>query len=115
MRVICNDLDDMLTNLKLEMPSAILQRAVRVSTTRNPQGGTKQTAMRFNVTFNASAVVRLSGGGEYLLEFGEDCGTDYMDEPKKLEGSERAAGLREKLVGFCDDYGLLVRPGIIEG
>ena len=97
------------------MPSAILQRAVRASTTRNPIDGIKYDAVKFSVVFQASAVVRLDDGGEYLLDYGEDCGTDYMDEPKKLEGSERANVLREKLAGFCDDYGLLVRPGIIEG
>lgn len=114
MRVVCSELDEFVTNLRLEPASCVLQQSVRISVTTQPIDGSKHDASRFRVTFHASAVVELEGGGQYLLDCGVDCGVDYRDASQEMLGTAQAEALRAKLVEFCDDYGLKVRPGIIE-
>ena len=114
MQVLCNSLDDFIANLKLEPASAVLQGAVRVSVTEQPVDGNKYDAAKFDVTIHASAVISLADGGQYLLDYGEACGTDYRDTSQEFVGTKRAKAIRGKLEEFCDDYGLRVRPGIIQ-
>ena len=115
MRVICNNLDEFISNLKLEPSSSFLQRIVRVSVTERPlDSSSKRDAVKFSINFQASAIVCLEDGGQYLLDFGEDCGLDYRDSSNEPAGTKRAGELRAKLSEFCDDYGLGIRPGIIE-
>lgn len=114
MRVTCEDLDSFLENLRLEPPSHVLQQAVRVSISHRPlDSSDKHKAVKFDVVIQASAVVSLENGGEYLLDYGENCGIDYRDVSNELTGSLRANALRGKLVECCDDLGLRVRPGIV--
>jgi hypothetical protein len=114
MRVVCNSLDEFLGNLMLEPSAAVLQQTVHASVTERPLDGDKKSAVKFQVVFHASAVIDLPDGGQYLLDFGEDCGTDYRDSSKELLGTGQATKLREKLAEFCGGYGLHIRPGIIE-
>lgn len=113
MRVICTTLDDFIANLRMEPPSAVLQQAVRASVSSRPLDGDKQKAVKFNVVFQASAVVNLDDGGQYLLDYGEDCGIDYRDSSQEFVGTQRANELKIKLTEFCDDQGLKIRPGVI--
>jgi hypothetical protein len=115
MRVVCTELNDFITNLQVEPTTSVLQQVVHISTNRRPLDNLdKHKAVRFNVTFHASAVVCLDDGGQYLLDYGEDCGIDYEDAEKELTGTQHANSLRKKLIEFCDECGLKVRPGIIE-
>lgn len=115
MRVVCSDLDAFLLNLQHEPPSNIFQHAVHVSTTSRPlDSSDKRKAVKFAITFQASAIINLDDGGQYMIDYGEDCGVDYRDDSQELVGSDYAAKLRAKLVEFCDDRGLSIRPGIVE-
>lgn len=115
MRVCCDNLDDFITNLKHEPASNVVRHVVHVSTTMRPlDTSDKRTAVKFSVVFQASVVVNLDDGGQYMLDYGEDCGLDYRDASKDFKGSERAAALRKRLEEFCDDHGLTIRPGVVE-
>ena len=115
MRVTCNTLNDFITNLRMEPPTSVLQQTVHVSVTERPLDiSDKHKAVKFSIMLQASAVITLEDGGQYLLEYGEDCGMDYRDSSNELLGTERTNGLRKKLVEFCDDYGLKIRPGIVQ-
>ena len=114
MRVICNTLDDFIENLGGYEKDDILQGCVYVDTTKNPVDGNKRTAVKFSVVFQASAVIALPDGGEFLLQMGVDCGTDYHDGTQAMDGTEEADNLRFRLKDFCSSRGVLVRPGIID-
>lgn len=115
MRVRCYTVDEFLGDLALEDPSHILQQVVRVSTTRNPMGNNgRDKVVKHGVVFQASAVVALDGGGEYLLECGVDCGIDYEDASQEFVGSVRAGDLKQQIIEFCQCRQLSIRPGMIE-
>jgi len=113
MRVECHSISDFLVNLKAEPPEAVLNGVVYASTTKNPIDGDKRTAVKWRVVFQASVVVSLAGGGEYLLDAGEDCGGDYTDATQEFDGSERADELRGAVESVCRERGLAVRPGVV--
>ena len=115
MRIVCNTIDELLTNLMIEPPTSVLQSTVHASTSERPiDSSSKYDAVKFGITFQVSAVVCLADGGQYILDYGEDCGIDYRDASQEMIGTARANALRKRLVEFCDDFGLRVRPGIIE-
>jgi len=114
-RVTCESLHDFITNLRHEPPTNVVQRIVYISTTRRPMDSDdKHKAVLFTVVLQSSAVVNLDDGGQYHLEYGEECGVDVCDATQELCGSDKAAILRKRLVDFCDEHGLHVRPGIVE-
>jgi hypothetical protein len=111
MRVRVDSLDDFLDNLR---ESRVVQGVVWVSRTENPlDGENRREAVRFRVDLQASAVCEF-GEGEYLLEYGEYCGIDYRDASQEMEGTDRAAMLRVRLVEHCREHGLALRPGVID-
>ena len=113
MRVVCQSasefIDDLHVQVKGRGPDCVLQKTVRVSMSRRPID-----SVRFAVTFQASAVVVLPDGGEYLLQCGMDCGIDYEDATEEMKGSDRAAAETKVLKLFCDASGLALGPGVIE-
>jgi len=114
MRVNFNSVDDFILDLSREDRERVYQQAVRVQVSKNPIDGNKRDAVKFQVVFQASAVVATADGGEYIMEVGEDCGIDYRDASNELIGSERADDLRRMVSEFCDHHGLTLRPGMIE-
>jgi len=114
MRIVCNTVVDFLRNLELEGPEAVLQKAVRVSVSSVPLDENKREAVKFSVMLQASAVVCLPEGGEYLLEVGVDCGRDYKDDSHEYEGTRTATAARKRIEEFCEKHGLDVRPGVID-
>jgi hypothetical protein len=110
MRVTCNTLDEFVENLEKEGPARIFQRVIRVSVTRRPLD---EDGVKFRVNFQASAVIDLGDGeGQYLLEVGQDCGTDFEDASQETEGSERAEALKQRLKLCCRE-GIELRPGVV--
>ena len=114
MRVVCNTVSDFLLNLESEGAERVLQGVVRISVLSTPIGGNKKDAVKFEVVLQASAVVGLVEGGEYLLEVGIDCGIDYMDASHEFEGTRVAEVAKRQIEVHCEKSGLEVRPGIID-
>jgi len=112
MRVECSTLDDFLVNLgTLTNPvSEVFGGAVYADVIRTPMG-TDSNPVKFSVTFQASAVVRLEDGSEYLLAVGIKCGYDYEDASRDRSASDVASKLKERLNEFCLGRNLTVRPG----
>jgi hypothetical protein len=111
MRVTCETLDDFIEDLRNQGSSSVHQNMVRVSTSRRDMD---DYGARFMVTFQASAVVCPSEGGDYLLQVGIDCGVDYEDATREKNGTEGLVKLKERLKSFCGESGLKVGPGVIE-
>jgi hypothetical protein len=112
-------LEDFIEDLKNQTeavggPVCVIQKTVRVSISRNPVDGNARNAVKFDVTFQASAVIELEGGGEYLLQMGVSCGTDYEDATQEKKGTKKAEEMKKELGDFCDSSGLIVGPGTIE-
>ena len=113
MRVVCYSVADFLTNLAEEPVKYVLQQTVHISTTYRNLGESSAGLIK-QVTVHATAVVELPNGGEYLLDYGEDCGKDYHDGEKDLARTKKAEEISFRIIEACDDVGLKVRPGIIE-
>ena len=105
MRVVCETLDEFLTDLENE---ELVQKAIRVTITSHTDDDTV-----FDVNFQASAIVYLPDSGEYLIEVGVDCGKDFKDATQNYEGSDNAAELKQRVRDFCKGHSLSLRPGLI--
>jgi len=114
MRVACPTVDDFLTNLLAEGSERVYRKVVYVSITKNPVDGNKKTAIRWDVNFQTSAIIELEDEGQYLLEFGEDCGMDYHEAEPELNGTDHAKKLKNMILAACLENDLVVRPGIID-
>jgi len=108
MRVVVHTVEDFLQNLNGCLPSAIVEKTIWVDQTRR-----KVSEARFLVNLQASCVVDIKDG-QFLLQYGEDCGMDYEDSEPELEGTKSAEEKREALNSFCKYRGLSVRPGIVD-
>jgi hypothetical protein len=70
--------------------------------------------VRWQVNFQVSTVIDLNEDGQYLLEAGEDCGTDYEDADAESKGMDRAIWLKSRVSRCCEEMGLRLLPGIID-
>lgn len=118
MKVMCSTVADFLANLDIALVKGdtILQKAVYVDVSDNPIDGTrwgKNPAAKWRRDLQAMAVVQMQDGGEYLLECGVECGTDYRCEGE-YPATERAKIDRGFIEAYCIGKGLTVRPGTIE-
>ncbi len=105
MRIVCSTIEAFVENLRL---GEVFEKSVWLDETSREVSEHKMLC-----NLQASAVVRLKDGGEFLLQYGEDMGYDFTDGEPQREGSEaakhRSGFLRER----CEDMGLVVRPGIV--
>lgn len=105
MRVICRTVESFVENLRLGEP---IEKIVWLDETSR-----EVSEHKILCNLQASAVVRLPDGGEFLLQYGEDVGYDFMDGEPQREGSEAVAHRKGYLEECCKDMGLVVRPGIV--
>jgi hypothetical protein len=115
MRVTTGTIDDFLANLGKDVGkgATLFCNTIYAGMSRRPlDDDDPRKAVRFGVVYQATAVVVLSSGDQYLLVAGEDCGVDYEDSSQERNGSERADELGRTLRTWCDGRGLEVRPGV---
>lgn len=113
MRVTCNCIEDFIENLKDASPSDVVQQVVYWATIERPIDGTMRSSVTFTIIAQASAVVCLRDGGQYHLEYGEECGVDIRDSEPEAFGSEYADKAKKKLMEYCAGCGLRIRPGSV--
>ena len=113
MRVVCDTIADFIKNLEIETPAHIYRGVVHSTVSSRPVDGDKRSAVKFDVTIQASAVIELPNGDQFILEVGELCGTDYRDNTQELNGTIRANELSGLLRVFCESNGVSLRPVII--
>jgi hypothetical protein len=118
MIVTCVNMQEFLTDLEYQIRDSgtdcIVQKCVRVSVGSRPAGEDDTNPVRFVVGLQASAVVSMKEGGEYLLQMGVECGMDYRDASNELDGTKEATKQRKLLEDFCKSKGLMVRPGVVQ-
>jgi hypothetical protein len=105
MRIVCRTVEAFVENLRL---GEVFEKSVWLDET-----GHVVSEHKILCNLQASAVVRLRDGGEFLLQYGEDVGYDYTDGEAQREGSEAAMHRKGYLRERCEDMGLTVRPGIV--
>jgi len=105
MRVVCQTIEAFVENLRIGTP---VEKTVWVDITAREVNEHKMV-----MNLQASAVVQLPDGGEFLLQYGEDCGYDFTDGEPEMEGTKAAKHRRGYLIEQCEDMGLMVRPGIV--
>lgn len=110
MRVTCATVEEFLTNLGSVQPSDVFQQRVYVS--RTPRR-VDEAGVKIAVTLHASAVISLEGG-EYLLDYGEDCGLDYEDASQQYDGTNAASMRKAAIAAVCERLGLKVMPGVVD-
>lgn len=104
-------MEDFLAALAVE--SSIWQSTMRVNISKRPIDEGGRNATRFAVVLQASAVVLLPEGAEYLLEVGLRCGTDYHDSSNEMVGSETAEVLKKQLEAFAGERSWRILPGVM--
>ena len=107
MRVVCRSIEAFIENLHLGEP---VEKTVWVDATNR-----EVSEHKILHNLQATAVVRMADGGEFLLQYGEDVGWDHTDGEKELEGTEAMSHRRGYLKQCCEDMGLTVRPGLVSG
>lgn len=114
MRVTCSSVEEFIENLKVA--KEVHQKTLYVSLFKRPCEGTKATASKFDVVFQASTIVITpiddEEWQEHLLEVGVDCGRDYPHEGNN-EGSEIAHGLRNILAEYATSREWHILPGVV--
>ena len=80
--------------------------------TRIDQAPEQDLEISFLVALWATVAIR-GDDGDYILEFGAECGSD---EPraKTFDGTKRAEEWLTRIKGLAEKYGLLVRKGKLE-
>lgn len=111
MRVTCNSVEDFIVSLSIV--EHIFDNTIRANITRRPIDGSNWDAARFSVIFQISTVVCKDDGGEYLLEAGIECGTDFEDATPEKEGTERASACLDKVTQYAEKRGWQVLPGVL--
>lgn len=112
MRVICQTVDEFLECLEQEKD--ILQNTVRVSISERPIDKGARDSIKYEIVLQASAVVNIEEGSQYLLEYAKDCGIDVRDADPSLDASYRAKAIKEKIKKFAEAKALKVMPGFIQ-
>lgn len=97
----------------LESEKTLFGNTIRWSKFENPVSGTKLTAVKFEVSVHASAVVVQSDGSEYILEADEYCGIDYRDSSNERGGTGVADQYYAQLNGYAKSREWRILPGVI--
>ena len=111
MRIKCENLEDFMENIQ---DAAVYQGYVYVNRSRMSLNGDARNATSFEVFFQASAVVNFGDGGQALVESGQSCGVDRLTGDGGAEGSDVGQNLYRQLVEFCEEQGLVVKPGMLD-
>lgn len=112
MKVSCYTIEDFMVSLKTLIADGggVFENAVRVSISRRPLNESKT---KLSVVLQASCVAQPVPEGEYLLEVGVECGTDYDDATKDKTGTETAYEAKKLIEETIKEDGLRVLPGLI--
>lgn len=106
MRVVCRTIEAFIENLRVGQE--VVEKTVWVDEFRE-----RLSDHKFRCNIQASAVMGLSGGGEFLLQYGEDVGFDFTDGEKEMEGTAVLGHRKGYLKERCEELGLVVRPGMV--
>lgn len=110
MRIKCSSVDDFLSNVRNQ---SIYNNSIFVDKRREPLGGNPRDAIVFQVVMHLTGIVDFPDGGQALLDCAIDCGLDREDEDV-LEASLFYDACLVKIESYCDEYGLMVKPGIVD-
>lgn len=109
MRVVCQSVEEFTDNLRIEGKGHVYRDTVYLSRfVRKIDEG------RSTINIQVSAVVDVDASSQYLLQAGEDCGTDYLAADEELKGTIEFERIKAKLVECCNELCLNVRPGIVD-
>lgn len=106
MKITCSTIQDFITNLKYA--KGLYGDTIYVDINKK-----KVNEVKSLVTFQATAIVVVSDSEQYILVAGQDCGFDYQDASKKLEGTERANQYNEHLQDLVCERKWHIRPGVV--
>ena len=113
MRVTCETITEFLECLDAD-PN-VFQNCIRISTIRKPlDGKTRFEADKFEVIFQASAVVFADETSQYLLEVGLSCGRDLETADGHKNGSQLALEYKATIKRYAEYKALKVLPGMID-
>lgn len=110
MRIKCSSFEAFLANIKNQ---SLYNHTIFVDKHTEPVGGNPRDAIVFHVIMHLTGIIDYSDGGQALLDCAIDCGLDRHDEDV-LEASLFYDSCFVKLESYCDEYGLMVKPGIVD-
>ena len=112
MRIQCNDVQSFIANLEGQ---TVHQKTVFVNVTKHSLTEEPvREATSVEVFLQLSAVIQYPGeDGDALVESGESCGIDRYTVDGALQGKEQCDHLIDLLRVFCDQSGLMIKPGIL--
>ena len=111
MRIQCDNIDDFLANVRDQkvFNETIFVNRTKQSMTEDPV----RLAHAVEIVLQLSAVI-VYPEGDALVESGESCGVDVFTADGKTEGSEICEKRMQRLDRFCEQAGLIVKPGILD-
>lgn len=112
MRITVTSIDEFLECLDAE--TDIYQKTIRVCVGRRSLDVTSKVPIKFEVIFQACALVEVEEGGQYLLQMGLSCGKDFEDQGGERPGSAVALNYRNRMLEYAKKRGWRILPGVIE-
>ena len=110
MRIKCSTVRSFLDNLKEQKT---YNNTIFVDKYWEPINGTRRDATVFDIVMHLTCVVVYQDGGEALLDCAVDCGRDREEDPV-LEASVKYDEFFATISAYCDEHGLVVKPGIVD-
>jgi len=108
MRVVVHSVEDFVENLEVYHIDRIVEKTIWMDQTRR-----RISEVKFIVNLQAMCVVDIQDG-QFLLQYGEDCGADYEDSELELKGTDSANEKRDRLEEWCKLRGLMTKPGVVD-
>lgn len=106
MQVECRTWEEMTSALSLV--DGLFDDSVWLSVEKTPTGPASE-----DVQVTVGCVVVTENGSEYLLQFAERAGTNWLDGETHMAGTERADTIRRELSELCAVRKWKILPGVV--
>jgi len=118
MRVKCSSFEEFVANIEAELEGAVYRNIVYINRTDQPIDGTREKAVKYMVSLSLFAVVMVEpdviDSPQYILEMNQECGIDYRDSTKELNGTSALEKVGKDVEEFCARKKFSLRPGVVD-
>lgn len=111
MRIRCSSVETFLQNVEKQ---DVYNKTIYVDYRKEPFNAEgDRDATIWKVSIEMGAVLIFPDEGQALVQGVAFCGLD-RDLDDEFEGSKEFKKMKQKIEVYCDEYGLMVRPGVVD-